>query len=138
MALSTYQQMYEFHHGFYEERITDFKEDGYNLKFSEYFILRLTGSSLYDSLKAECAELNLSFIENAIPDGEGEKEYLDPSIIKDQMKLFLNSIESFLSKGIKQEDERLLKSAKQDAEKLVALCEFAEFKNLRISIGLDA
>jgi hypothetical protein len=102
------------------------------------FVAAIEQSSGQTNLKTDCPQLNLSFIENAIPEGEGEKEYLNPSVVKDQMELFSISVQSFLKKGIKKEDVKLLEDAKRDAERLVALCEFAMVKNLLISIGLDA
>jgi hypothetical protein len=137
MAISTYQQLYEFRDGEYYEKHTRYEEEGYKLKFGEYYLWRLTGDTLYRLLKQEHPELDLGFIDRAKPEGEGDKEYTKASLVKDQMKLLLNAIASY-SGALTDDDKELLDSAKKDAEKLLALSEFAESKQLFISIGLDA
>ena len=140
MSLSTYQKVYEKTEDQYVEKLTNYQEEGYQLKFAEYYIWRLTGSEVYSQLKLEEDEsvLNLDFIENAIPEGEGEEKYFDPVHIITQMDILKNLVSKTTSKGINEEETKLLKNAVDDANRLIELCVFCNSNDFKISIGLDA
>ena len=141
MAISTYQKLFVQNNGTYEERLTSYEEDGYKLKFPEYDIWRLIYSDIFEDLKKMDKDklLNLSFILNAVPCGEGENEYLESSFVKSQMITLIQIIADYLQNNqLSENDKKTLDYAKADAENMLKLCEFAEGKNMFIMIGLDA
>ncbi len=141
MSLSTYQKVFRKEDNEFIEELTNFKEEGYNLKFPEYFIWRIVGAEIYSSIKDNDKSdgLDLSFIENAVPEGEGEIVYLDPMFIKEQMELLEGCITNVLKTGeTSDEDSKLLENGLKDISRFISLCDFCITKDYKISIGLDA
>lgn len=141
MSLSTYQKVFKKEANEYIEKLTNYQEEGYSLKFPEYFIWRLIGAEIYTRIQEidEFNNLDLGFIEYAIPDGEGEIDYLEPMFVKDQMELLGKCIKDLQKTGgISDEDFKLLENVFNDVSRFISLCDFCLVKDYSISIVLDA
>ena len=141
MSLSTYQKVFSLEGGIEKEELLNYQEEGYNLKFADYFLWRLTADEIYETVKAKCNsdELNLDFISNSIPYGEGDDNILDPKFVKNQMNILLTGIRNTKNEiETDSESHKLLERAQADAEKMNELCSFCDTKGFSIAIYLDA
>jgi hypothetical protein len=141
MSLSTYQKVFSQTGGIEKEELINYKEEGYSLKFADYFLWRLTAEEIFEAVKSNCDsnELNLDFISNSIPFGEGDDNILEANFIANQMSILLNGISKTLSETeVESDNYKLLERAKDDAEKMTKLCNFCITNNFSIAIYRDA
>lgn len=139
MSVCTYQQFYEFTEGEYVEKETSYNDEGYKYKFPEYYIFRLTNSNLYQDVKKSIPNsLDLDFIKNAVPEGEGDLIYHNPDEIKEQLLQLKNGLLLLKQNtALNQDDIQLLTFAEEETNKLISLSEYAKQKNYLIGFGLD-